>query len=682
MARQRHHKDRYRHWAAGLVAVVAIVNLAAALYLLVLGVHDALELRGEELSLRLARTVAALPRGPELEAVLRDVLHEDDVSAVRLLDGERRPVAAAGAETVPPWSRPFLAPVIPRARAPGSADPLHDIAWVELRLSPGPHLLRRAREAWPPLLGLLLVPVLAWLVLRRRTAPAPQPAARPDGDMALVTRPAPPPQVPRRGGRERELRHRTPDRGRQRLLEANRAHARLLALLGSELRRLGSEAAQSPGTPEGQPRRALLSLAEDLVELSSEADRDSRALDVVALAEEAQRQIAAEASARGRRITLEPAEDLPRELYGDPTAIARVLKYLLLCLLRRTDDPLVQLAFEHLREGRREYLRLAAEGLCTPRRAGSGPPPEQARASAFALAMAREFSAALGGSVELVTRPDGRISCWADIPIATCQEKAPPAAAEGALAGRRVLVVDDNLINRKLLASLIGRNGGEAEAAANGREALERLEEGRYDGVLMDLHMPVVDGATAVAQIKRRWPQLLCIAVTAESEAADPERYRRLGFDACMLKPVSEQALIDALGSPRADEPRPAPDAQSLAPVFDRDEALRLAGGNLELAAELHGMLLKDLPDRRRQFLDESIPDLELAELTHSLHGATRYCGTPRLRLRTQQFEDVLRGRTRAMSVEDAREAVLQAVEELIALGDPFHQASSPSSRT
>ncbi len=83
---------------------------------------------------------------------------------------------------------------------------------------------------------------------------------------------------------------------------------------------------------------------------------------------------------------------------------------------------------------------------------------------------------------------------------------------------RSVLVAEDDRLNRKTALSMLKRLGYEVGAAANGIEVLEALESQRYDMVLMNLRMPVMDGITATKEIRRLWPtavQPVIIAITA-----------------------------------------------------------------------------------------------------------------------------------------------------------------------
>jgi CheY-like chemotaxis protein len=117
--------------------------------------------------------------------------------------------------------------------------------------------------------------------------------------------------------------------------------------------------------------------------------------------------------------------------------------------------------------------------------------------------------------------------------------------------GPRVLVVDDDELIRDALRLLLEELGAGVTEAADGREALERLEAGSFDLVLCDLRMPEVDGFAVIRRIRgdRRWRDLPVVAVTAVGPGAGPDRVREAGFDAQLHKPFDLNDLVDALDS-------------------------------------------------------------------------------------------------------------------------------------
>ncbi len=114
----------------------------------------------------------------------------------------------------------------------------------------------------------------------------------------------------------------------------------------------------------------------------------------------------------------------------------------------------------------------------------------------------------------------------------------------------KILVAEDNPINQQLITQLLKRMGYRADIVGNGLECLEALNRQTYDVILMDVHMPEMDGFMATIEICRCWPALTrpwIIAVTANAMQGDRERCLAAGMDNYITKPVRTEALITAL---------------------------------------------------------------------------------------------------------------------------------------
>jgi|SRR5690606_6127812 len=112
------------------------------------------------------------------------------------------------------------------------------------------------------------------------------------------------------------------------------------------------------------------------------------------------------------------------------------------------------------------------------------------------------------------------------------------------MKSKRVLIVDDNDLNRKLFESLIGHLFS-YESAKNGLEAVELATKGRFDLIIMDIQMPLMDGITAMKKIRQECPTICPIlAVTAYAEEADRGGFLAEGFDNFITKPIRPKDFL------------------------------------------------------------------------------------------------------------------------------------------
>jgi len=131
------------------------------------------------------------------------------------------------------------------------------------------------------------------------------------------------------------------------------------------------------------------------------------------------------------------------------------------------------------------------------------------------------------------------------------QQTAKPASTQRG----RILLVEDNPVNQLVAKGMLAKLGCEVAIAAHGAEALEQLEEGHFDLVLMDCNMPVMDGYEASRRIRQsgRWPNLPIVALTANAMPEERERCRAAGMNDYLAKPFRREeleALIDHWAPP------------------------------------------------------------------------------------------------------------------------------------
>jgi CheY-like chemotaxis protein len=139
------------------------------------------------------------------------------------------------------------------------------------------------------------------------------------------------------------------------------------------------------------------------------------------------------------------------------------------------------------------------------------------------------------------------------------EEETPETRNLEVLCGMRVLVAEDNKINQMIMKELLSSVGIKVVLAENGVKALERLQEGHFDVVLMDIQMPEMDGLTATAQIRSdpRYDALPILAMTANAGPEHLEESKNAGMNDHLTKPVEVGQLYSALikwGKKMADD--------------------------------------------------------------------------------------------------------------------------------
>lgn len=241
----------------------------------------------------------------------------------------------------------------------------------------------------------------------------------------------------------------------------------------------------------------------------------------------------------------------------------------------------------------------------------------------------------------------------------------------------KILAVDDNLANLKLVCALLDDLGVEVITADNGLKALDQMERHHFDLVLMDIQMPVMDGVETTKNIRkkegdtRRTP---IVALTAHAMSNEKQQLLRSGMDDYVTKPINELQLKHIIQKwtgfqvQTVHEQTPVTTMESSDnDLVDMQEGLRLANGKQDLALDMLRMLLDTLGGEKKAITEAfQQRDFEtLLERVHKLHGATRYCGVPLLREAANNLETLLK-RGDEPQYEEAVRHLLWRMEQLL----------------
>jgi len=230
----------------------------------------------------------------------------------------------------------------------------------------------------------------------------------------------------------------------------------------------------------------------------------------------------------------------------------------------------------------------------------------------------------------------------------------------------RILLVEDNLVNRQVEIRMIDRIGYKADQANNGRLALEKLAEADYDLILMDCQMPEVDGYTATREIRRREDtarHTAIIGVTAHALPGDREECLRAGMDDYIAKPVMPEDLaamidkwVEIIERPRDLPPKPlsleasieaAGKGSRASTTVVLDEAVLAdlreyqSPGEPDFVTELIGIFGEDLTSRLAQISAglQAGDAKRVREAAHALKGASGELGARRMREICERLE-------------------------------------------
>ncbi len=328
----------------------------------------------------------------------------------------------------------------------------------------------------------------------------------------------------------------------------------------------------------------LLGLISDILDFSKieagQLSLEVRTFDPRRLVGEVVGLFTAQARAKGLGLNAQVDPLVPALLAGDAGRLRQVLLNLVGNALKFTAQGEVEIAMSLVEESAegalvRVAVRDTGIGIAPEAQAAMFEPFTQADASTtrryggtgLGLAIARRLVEAMGGQIGVESAPGQGSTFWLTLRLArngAAEDVNPAAPPARAMPGRRgrVLVAEDNAINRLVVVGLLQSLGCEVETVEDGRQAAEAVGRGHYDLVLMDLHMPELDGFAATAAIRRRegadgqGRHTPIVALTADALAGDAEKSRAAGMDDHLAKPLTRErlaAVLERWVTPRAE---------------------------------------------------------------------------------------------------------------------------------
>ena len=315
----------------------------------------------------------------------------------------------------------------------------------------------------------------------------------------------------------------------------------------------------------------LLSILSDILDIakieSGKMALEQVPTDLSEVAEDIVKLFAGRARQKDLVLRSEIAEDLPAMVMADPMRLRQILANLVNNAIKFTEQGEVVVHASTLRfEGHIARVRLAV------RDTGIGIPAERLNAifdaftqadssttrqyggTGLGLTICKRLTELMGGQIDVQSEVDKGSEFWVELPLPVAQpasqsvESAQPHDGNGDLpVGIRVLLVEDNEVNRKVAVRMLERLGCAVDVAGDGTTAVQKVAVNDYDVVFMDVHMPRMDGYEATRIIRQQedgsGQHQVIIAVTADALAGDRERCLQAGMDDYLAKPFKESDL-------------------------------------------------------------------------------------------------------------------------------------------
>ena len=375
------------------------------------------------------------------------------------------------------------------------------------------------------------------------------------------------------------------------LIEASNAKGRFLATMSHEIRTpLTSIIGYADGILLGDIDKAeqervtkiiaengnhLLSVINDILDISkieaNKLDFESIPTPLFSVLAQIESVVGKRARDKGLAFHLEYEYPLPAQINTDPTRLKQILFNLTNNAIKFTEQGYVGLSVSLVDNRLHIKVKDSGEGISAQQQEQLFQPFTQADSSinrrfggtGLGLSISKRLANGLGGNISVLSTPRKGSTFILDIDLSVVQNstwinnvaeiwqstptRSVKAAALPNFAGNKVLLADDHPNNRELISILLKRMNITVTEVENGKQALETIFYQKFDLILLDIHMPQMDGTEALKQIRAAGNYTPVIALTANNMKHEIEHYMRLGFSDHLAKPISRHHFISKL---------------------------------------------------------------------------------------------------------------------------------------
>jgi two-component system, sensor histidine kinase len=513
--------------------------------------------------------------------------------------------------------------------------------------------------------------------------------------------------------------------------EASLAKSRFLANMSHEIRTpiagiLGMTDLINDTTPSDEQRRlssliensgkALLDLVNDVLDFAKieagKFDVQSEDFDLHAMLNELHESYQLRASAKGLSMTRN-VDDIPRQVCGDPLRVRQVLNNLLSNALKFTESGHIVLEVRCPTSNAHEAIAGTVPIEFHVRDSGIGIAPEllprlfkpfsqadetstrKYGGTGLGLAISRELVEHMGGTLQVESAARIGTHIWFNLSFESSANLPAPVAdptslsATPTIAGHRILLAEDNLVNQEIASAIIRVLGCAVDVVDNGRLAVAATRRVAYDLVLMDCRMPEMDGYDATRMIRQdeqerglrsQKPRLPIIGLTANALRGDRDLCLTAGMDDYLSKPYERADLCAMLERwltrPRSEVLLPATPGSTDTTsnqssrlelvnnaTLEALRALQRAGADDIVAKAVKIFMFeakKLVATIRQSFVDERYAELQHA--AHTLKSSSAQIGACALTTHTISIEELVREGdfTRARAVFEVLESIFE----------------------